>query len=121
MLVNKNYFFQQFVSRILFLFILLKLKTINSLIHFKGITSFEEESLYLDKDDSIKYYLYHNSKFKTDKNYDIILQLKDLLNQNNDVSVYVYTPTIYIHNLKELIKYDSNNHLIDYRLRIDIN
>ena len=113
---NQNIYILLFV-----LYFLLELKIVNTHEVLKRIQSYKEELLYLNKDYPIKYYLYQNINFQQEKNYDIILQLKDIIKESYDDYIYIYATNIYS-NIEEIIKIDeSSNNLIDYQLKANIN
>lgn len=52
----------------------------------------------------MKLYYYQNTKFQQEKNYDIILQFKNILKVASYIHIYVYTSNTYIYNMDNLIK-----------------
>ena len=122
MLAKNIYINHKFLYVIYFVNFLFEIKLVNSYISSKKIISYREESLYIDKDIPRKYYFYFNTKYGQEKNYDIILQLKDLLKENNNAFIYIYTSNEYISNLENLIAFDEKeNELIGYQFKFQIN
>ena len=122
MLAKNIYINQRLFYVVYFIHFLIKIKSVNSFISSKKIISYKEESLYLDKDISKKYYFYNNTKYIQENNYDIILQLKNLSKENNNAYIYIYTSSEYIPNLEYLIALDEKaNEFIGYQFKFQIN
>ena len=123
MLDKNNFYYPHIISIIFALSILVETESVNERIPLKKIFSYREESLYLDKENPIKFFWYQNNKYNKEDNYDIIVQIKDLIKQiNNNCYMYVYTSNIYISNVNNLIQFnEDNDDLIDYKLKFDLN
>ena len=96
---------------------------INSInLSFKKISIYKEEKIYLDKDNPMEFYLYQNIRYQQENNYDIIIQIKELIKQNCNANIYIYTTNSYENNLMNIIKIDeTNGNLFGYQLKFDIN
>ena len=121
MIVQNIYFKEKFFSIIYALLFLVEIKSIKANISIKKIYSYREESFYLDKENPKKYYLYQNTKYEKEKNYDIILQLKNILKDSYDINIYIYTTNTYIYNLENLTKLnETTNDLDNYQYKIEL-
>ena len=108
--------------RIFILLLFFEIKAIYSINSAKKIYSYRDESLFLDNENPIKLYYYQNTKFQQEKNYDIILQFKNILKQACDVHIYVYTSNTYIYNMDNLIKQnETTNEFMDYQKKLELN
>ena len=108
--------------RIYILLLLFEIKVIYSINSAKKISAYRDESLSLDNENPMKLYYYLNTKFQQEKNYDIILQFKNILKVASDIEIYVYTSNTYIYNMDNLIKKnDTTNELMNYQKKFELN
>ena len=114
------YFYPKLVQIIYYLTFFIEIKS--EITSFKKITKYKEEKIYLDKDNPKEFYYYQNTKYQQENNYDIIIQIKDLLKQNIDANIYIYTANNYAYNINNIIKIDKvNGELIDYQYKYNLN
>ena len=70
----------------------------------------------------MKVYYYQNNKFQQEKNYDIILQFKNILKVDGDIYIYVYASDTYIYNMDSLIKKnETTNEFMNYQKKFQLN
>ena len=114
------YFYPKLVQIIYYLTFFIEIKS--EITSFKKITKYKEEKIYLDKDNPTEFYYYQNTKYQQENNYDIIIQIKDLIKQNIDANIYIYTANNYAYNINNIIKIDEvNGELIDYQYKYTLN
>ena len=115
--LSKNINFSIYILLLLF-----ELKAIYGINSAKKINIYRYESLSLDNENPMKLYYYQNTKFQQEKNYDIILQFKNILKVASDIYIYVYTSNTYIYNMDNLIKKnETTNELMDYQKELILN
>ena len=115
--LSKNINFSIYILLLLF-----ELKAIYGINSAKKIYIYRDESLSLDNENPMKLYYYQNTKFQQEKNYDIILQFKNILKVASDIHIYVYTSNTYIYNMDNLIKKnETTNELMNYQKKFELN
>ena len=108
--------------RIYILLLIFELRTVYAINSAKKIFTYRDESLSLDNENPMKIYYYQNTKFQQEKNYDIILQFKNILKVATYIHIYVYTSNTYIYNMDNLIKKnETTNELMNYQKKFEIN
>ena len=118
---SKNiYFFLKLVKIIYFFSFFSGIFSSNE--YFKKINPYQEEKIYLDTQNPKKFYVYENTKFSKENVYDIIIQIKEIQKQYNDVNIYIYTNNTYFENINNITKVnETNKEFIDYEIKYDIN
>ena len=104
MFPNYIYFFLKVIQVTAFFSVFSEI--FSAIISYKTISPYKEELVNLYEDNPQQFYLYENTKFLQESNYDIIIQIKNIIKQYNDAKIYIYASDTYYYNIGNIIKFN---------------